>query len=423
MRKYIICLFVVIAIFTQAYAQTLWVKDSLNPVFLRGTNGEWDDQFLSGPYVLFDGTGYHMWYGGYDGEGNGSRIGYAYSLNGINNWTRHPNPVLDSGPPGSWDAITVYQPCVFFDGITYHMWFGGHNGPTGQIGYATSPDSISWSKYSGNPVLRPGSPGTWDDEWVDSPDVLFINGVYHMWYSGSDGTYTQIGHATSQDGMIWEKDTLNPVLKVGVPGSWDYVMSIQPSVLFDGTTYRMWYSGGGGSFLWSIGYASSSDGIHWTKDSTNNPVLESGLSGSWDDTFVGLCVVIFDNTDSTRFKMWYAGGNGFVIGDIGYASSIITSIEDNNSSELPQGFSLSQNYPNPFNPSTTIEFSIPKSDKVTLKIYNILGQEVAGLLDQKLTPGNYNYSWDASGFTSGVYFYSIQTNNGFKQTKKLMLIK
>ena len=86
-------------------------------------------------------------------------------------------------------------------------------------------------------------------------------------------------------------------------------------------------------------------------------------------------------------------------------------------------FELSQNYPNPFNPTTTIEFSIPKTDFVTLKIYNLLGQEVATLVSEKLNQGKHKYTWDASQFASGIYFYIIQTEEGFINTKKLVLLK
>lgn len=90
---------------------------------------------------------------------------------------------------------------------------------------------------------------------------------------------------------------------------------------------------------------------------------------------------------------------------------------------IPIEFALKQNYPNPFNPSTTIEFSIPKTDFVTIKIYNLLGQDVATLVSDKLTQGNYKFEWDASGFASGIYFYQLTTKNGFVQTRKLILMK
>ena len=90
---------------------------------------------------------------------------------------------------------------------------------------------------------------------------------------------------------------------------------------------------------------------------------------------------------------------------------------------IPNGYSLKQNYPNPFNPSTTIEFSIPKTEFVTLKIYNVTGQEMTSLVNQKLAPGNYKYVWDASGFASGVYYYNMEAGKDFVQTRKLILLK
>ena len=96
---------------------------------------------------------------------------------------------------------------------------------------------------------------------------------------------------------------------------------------------------------------------------------------------------------------------------------------ENSGEKHPSIYDLSQNYPNPFNNSTTIKFSIPKSEFVTLKIYNLLGKEVAALVSESLQAGNYNYSWDASGFASGVYLYKLSTSNGFIQIQKLLLLK
>lgn len=84
---------------------------------------------------------------------------------------------------------------------------------------------------------------------------------------------------------------------------------------------------------------------------------------------------------------------------------------------------LSQNFPNPFNPTTTIEFSIPKSEFVTLKIYNVLGQEAATLISESMQAGNYRTEWDASGFASGVYYYHIKAGGEFQEVKKMILIR
>ncbi|MCF8241993.1 MAG: T9SS type A sorting domain-containing protein [Melioribacteraceae bacterium] len=85
-------------------------------------------------------------------------------------------------------------------------------------------------------------------------------------------------------------------------------------------------------------------------------------------------------------------------------------------------FDLSQNYPNPFNPSTLISFSIPEAGLVTLKIYNILGQEVATLVNRDMTTGSYEVEFNASKLASGLYLYKLDAGN-YTATKKMMLLK
>jgi len=98
----------------------------------------------------------------------------------------------------------------------------------------------------------------------------------------------------------------------------------------------------------------------------------------------------------------------------------VTSVEDIKS--LPTDFSLEQNYPNPFNPSTTIRYSIPIDNFVTLKVYNLLGQEVAALVNENKVAGNYNITFDASNLSSGVYLYKLDAGQ-FSSVKKLTLLK
>ena len=94
----------------------------------------------------------------------------------------------------------------------------------------------------------------------------------------------------------------------------------------------------------------------------------------------------------------------------------------NNEGELTKEYSLSQNYPNPFNPATQIIFNIPKSGNVELKVYDVLGRQVAKLVDEYKTTGSYKIGFDGSSLTSGIYFYKLISDN-FIETKKMMLIK
>jgi len=98
----------------------------------------------------------------------------------------------------------------------------------------------------------------------------------------------------------------------------------------------------------------------------------------------------------------------------------VTSVQNNNSSRL--SYSLKQNYPNPFNPITTIVYSIPERSNVTLKIFDILGREVATLINEEKSRGEYSVFFDGSNLSSGIYFYRLQAEE-YNFTKKLILLK
>jgi photosystem II stability/assembly factor-like uncharacterized protein len=89
---------------------------------------------------------------------------------------------------------------------------------------------------------------------------------------------------------------------------------------------------------------------------------------------------------------------------------------------IPTDYQLKQNYPNPFNPTTTIEYSIPKQSKVTVKVFDLLGREIATLVDEEKTAGNYMIDFNGSNLSSGIYFYRLDAG-GFSETRKLILIR
>jgi len=99
-----------------------------------------------------------------------------------------------------------------------------------------------------------------------------------------------------------------------------------------------------------------------------------------------------------------------------------TGVVSRDEREMLKKFSLEQNYPNPFNPSTTIEFELPKSAFVTLKIYNLLGKEVAMLLAEKRSAGSHRFNWDTNGLASGMYLYRLEAGD-FSKSMKLILIR
>jgi hypothetical protein len=132
-------------------------------------------------------------------------------------------------------------------------------------------------------------------------------------------------------------------------------------------------------------------------------------------------------TYSTSSASYTAAAGGFPLGDLNWWPAkkaewqkTLTDVKVNN--VIPAKFSLTQNYPNPFNPTTVITYSIPKESNVKLKVYNILGKEVATLVNSNQKAGEYNISFNAAKLASGVYFYTISAGS-FNSTKKMILMK
>lgn len=308
----VVCLLIAILIAVAPSNGTLlieqeWERYPGNPILSPGPPGSWDDEGIGHSCVIKDENIYKMWYAGVD-YGSHVQIGYATSLDGIV-WSKYGfNPILTSGLPGSWEEVRVENPVVIKDEGIYKMWYDGRNiGNKDQIGYAESTDGINWVKSPDNPVIIPGSSGSWDSFGVSAPSVIKDGNLYKMWYDGHANGPHRIGYAFSPDGIIWTKHPSNPILDI-VPFSWENDAVFTPTVIKDGGLYKMWYAGRGFGFLDRIGYAESLDGITWTKFSSN-PVLIWGELGAWDHGCVAHPSVIHIEG---QYKMWYTGYDGTV---------------------------------------------------------------------------------------------------------------
>jgi len=306
--------------FCQSFAQGTFYRYPDNPV-LGGSL-----EIPQDPFVLREGRTYVMWYAGdlwFTGDAsdlsNAASIGYATSIDG-KNWQEYAgNPILMYGPNGSWDDYLMSSPSVMRVGDTYYMYYSATNQFFWRIGLASSPDNLTWTKYSGNPVFNPGDFGEWDDQGVRDPMVIFDGTEYKMYYTGDDGTTRRIGLATSTDGLNWTRAPNNPVLTEGRQGDWDSEEVAGPFVFYDGDKYYLYYSGYSEIYpngpRWEIGLATSTDGYRWQKQDALNPVLTPSWSGFDDSGVLQPSALLEGGT----IKMWYTGNAGHGYLSIGYA--------------------------------------------------------------------------------------------------------
>ena len=289
----------------QATSLTDWYKYSKNPILFDGPASSWDDDGAMKATVIFNGTGYMMWYSGQSGSTRS--IGLATSSDGIT-WTKYSgNPVLTKG--SGWEGEYVSVPSVLYDGTTFKMWYTGMGTNTDmQTGYATSTNGINWQKYAGNPVLPVGSSSSdWDHHYAKINSVYYDGLTYKAWYTGltqfgSGNAPYQIGYATSTNGFSWAKHPTNPI--ISSPPKWYHGKSSMV-VLLENDQYYGWHSFSDGTVR-NVNFTTSNDGINWT-DYPYNPIIPSGSSGSWDKNYIIYTDIIFKDK---QYYMYYRGNDG-----------------------------------------------------------------------------------------------------------------
>ncbi|MBT3269943.1 hypothetical protein HN371_22540 [Candidatus Poribacteria bacterium] len=308
-RRTLLAVAALLSVFaTSMYAQTEWSK--LSPV--QDLAGHDFSVGGAGTSVLRENGLYRIWYSEHSGGAN-HHIAYATSTDGIT-WEKH-GAVLRQG---SWDRQSMYAPCVVNDAGTYKMWYSGHNGRGGHfdIGYATSPDGVAWTKYpSDSPVYRDADVS--DGQELHLGSVLRVGDVYHMWldtWPGVTGT-RDIRYATSLNGINWTDRGM--VLGTG-PHAWDSAQVAWPAVVSRDGLFEMFYVGYDGQGDTAIGYATSTDGMEWRKLDQDLPDGVPALSRGtgFDSEAVGLPTVLLDGS---TYEMWYSASDGSA--RVGYAIS------------------------------------------------------------------------------------------------------
>jgi len=286
-------------------------------------------------------------------------------------------------------------------------------------------------------------------------------GIYIEAPLGSDTTriYNNIFNATlsSSNGIVFNAELGSTSARVQIFGNTVYGENLEAQYRIKATIdpiikNNIGYSVNGNWILFIIDVSFSNpsyiDNNIWKSDS-NNPIILNGQGENWSswqaagfDLHSYLTDPLFNDISSNDFTLRatsdgidsgkslyppynidYEGtsrprGSGWDIG--AYESDFTASIE--NDDRQPIGYRLFQNYPNPFNPSTNISFTLPVDSKVRIAVYNVLGEEVAELANSEFISGNHIINFDATKYTSGVYFYMLIVNE-FVETKKMILIK
>jgi predicted GH43/DUF377 family glycosyl hydrolase len=337
-----------------------FTKSIENPVFTTSPGG-FDSYQVTGPVLLETGSAWVMYYNSREqpGWGPGQFIGRATSnsLTG-STWERSADPVMEVGTAGEWDAGFICPHNVFpLDTGGFIMFYSASddiNYGLYEVGMATSPDGITWTKYNdpstaqppyadSDPVLKVGDPGAWDDETAAFCCVLKKTGHYEMYYSGMSTSSAAIGYASSVDGITWEKWPFNPVY---LPENDPYAVAINslffelPNLLVYNETVFMYYDYG---------------------------VIENSIGMATADVWVG--------SDEKRIT--------------NYELRIMNS-------------------PNPVYQSTTFSYTLKEPGQVKLEIFDSFGRLIDEPLKAYQQKGEQRVSWNAEAYPAGIYYYRIQ---------------
>ncbi len=266
----------------------------------------------------------------------------------------------------NWDSAGLYLPQVGTEaGWNNAMWNNGN-----QIWFGTNNTKIYYSSNFGA-------------SWLPSATT------------GSVNSYSVAFNAPCPSATGFTGQTV--ALKSTNCGPWSVVTLPGTGTIysFNSVLNRFWYC--------------RTTNIYWSSDNGANFALQFADTGTYQAMNL--------KSDGQVIRGWAVTSNG----RIAMYNEIIEGIS-NNQNNVPDNYSLMQNYPNPFNPSTKISFSLPKAGNVTLVVYDILGREVATIVNDFTTAGNHTIDFNASNLSSGVYLYKIQAGD-FTETKKMMLIK
>jgi hypothetical protein len=370
-----------------------------------------------------------IWGGGVKCGGNSSQPLVRYCIKNIIRFNKAIAPTsvdYDGGRGGGLAVTTVPKAIIKYNDISYNeiesnttfnndCWGGGVilQNQTEETIFAEN--WVSHNKAINNSLCRGAGINIWNFDNPGSPRII-KNVVAHNTGGTQGGGFFIGGLVENSATLINNTICNNNAIQGGAVyvGHDNYYVSspnIENSILWDNGSSIFINTGGV-----NVIYSDVEGGWQGTGNIDSDPVFADTL---YHLTIGSPCIDTgnpdhaYNDEDGSRNDMGKYGG------------AIVSSLHEtkNPTGNFQQKYYLLQNYPNPFNPKTVISYQLPVISQVELSIYNILGQKVATLVSEKQTAGIYKIEWDATGFASGGYYYQLNTDEGFAQTKKLLLIK
>lgn len=337
----------------------IWTKYAANPI-IDAASDTWRNRAVRSPQVLLEDGVYKMWLTGAQWDPSLPigwdnpvpwHIGYMSSTDGIV-WSEPvENPILEPSPAHSWSSVQLMTGSILHDSTGYRMWYNGTSThwwdsqwSNWAIGYATSPDEVSWTVYEGNPVLSVGPSYNYETILVNS--VTQLDSTYYMWYSQKFSGQFQVCLATSSNGVDWVPYAGNPVVSSGASDEWDAGSITWPAVLVDGPIHHMYYQSGNADWAptTKIGLARSLTGLRsltaetgYFAPGTDSVTVLVHFTGNTDS--LDLLAEIEDSADSTMVSaaLLDDGVHGDGEADDGYFGALLPVPDD----EGAFGFGLS----------------------------------------------------------------------------------
>ena len=450
--------------------------DDSGNVFVVGSSAG-AGTFMDIVTIKYDPTGTLKWVSRYDGPMHMDEYATAISIDHLGSIY-----VCGSGPSvpsESYDFVTIkYSPTGGMDWVRYcdRPGFGGGEHTTAMTTHGGAVYVTGFSLMPGMPdyIVTVGYSASGDTLFTTpyeglgiggrKPNSIAVTSVGEIYVCGSD--YSGSGAAgidyvtikyTSGGTISWVKkyngtgSAYDEATKITVDGfGFAYVTGYSSGVSTANDFVTIKY-GGAGDTIWVKRYNNSEDGDDRAVDIKVGPSGSVYVTGWSRDTGIryDYLTIKYSSAGAFLWDIRYnathltidskpiglgldAAGNAFVTGSSNgpTGNEDITTIKykevmtgvTGNTNSTPEGFELKQNYPNPFNPSTKISFSIPTAGMTTLKIYDMAGKEVAQLVNGNMNAGTHEFSFDAKGLSSGVYFYTLQSGE-FAETKKMNLVK